>query len=74
MGTIVIKGKLSFGHHTFISVGPDGYLEIGDKSTFSHNVKLICENKIVFGDKSRVSWGCTGKGSYHYGKRSVDRP
>ena len=59
LGTVVMKGKISFGHHTFISVGPDGYLEIGGKSTFSHDVKLICEHKIVFGDKSRVSWGCT---------------
>lgn len=58
-GDIVLKGNIRFGHHTFISVGSDGYLEIGDNSGFGHGLKLICERKIVFGDKSRISWECT---------------
>lgn len=59
LGTVIFKGKVCLGHHTFIYVGVDGYLEIGDGSSFSHDLKVICEKKIVFGDKSRVSWSCT---------------
>lgn len=59
LGTVIFKGKVRLGHHTFISVGPDGYLEIGDKSTFSHELRMICEKKIVLEDRCRVSWGCT---------------
>lgn len=58
-GTVIFKGKISFGHHSFICVGSNGQLEIGDRSTFSHGLKLICYNKIVFGEQSRISWGCT---------------
>ena len=58
-GTVIFKGEVSFGHHTFIYVGTNSQLEIGDRSTFSHDLKLICESNIVFGEQSRISWGCT---------------
>ncbi len=58
VGTITFAGNAYFGHHVFISVGENAELYIGADSTFSHNVKIISEDRISLGDKCRVSWDC----------------
>ena len=58
LGTIVFKGKVHIGHHALISVHKDGYLEFGNQVGLNTGCRIVCQKKIVFGSRVRVSWEC----------------
>lgn len=55
-GTWVIKGNCYLGHGSKISVGENGYLEIGDNFTISAESAIICHKKIIIGNDCLFSW------------------
>lgn len=58
LGTIVFKGKVHIGHHALISVHKNGYLEFGNQVGLNTGCRIVCQKKIVFGSRVRVSWDC----------------
>ncbi len=58
-GELCFKGECVISHHSFISISKNGYIEIGDKSSFSYCTNLICKERMIFGEKVRISWNCT---------------
>lgn len=58
-GTIVFKGKCKISHHSLISCRKDAIIEFGNDGSFNFGLRIISQEKIVFGDKVRVSWDCT---------------
>lgn len=55
-GKIVFNGHAQFGKDYFIYVGKDAYCEIGHLSGFGSSGKLICTQKIVLGNLSRIGY------------------
>lgn len=57
-GTIVFKGRVSIGHHVLIKAQNGAYLEFGDQVGLNSGCRIICQKKIIFNSKVRVSWDC----------------
>lgn len=55
-GIIVFKGGGIIGSGSAISIGPHGYLELGDNFLFSANAKIVSYNKINIGKYFRGAW------------------
>lgn len=55
-GTVVIKGKASFGRGSRISVGRDATLTIGEHFTITGGSEIICQREINFGSECLLSW------------------
>lgn len=58
-GTVIFKGACIISHHTFISCSNTGIIEFGNNSSYSYGLKIIACEKILFGNKARISWNCT---------------
>ena len=57
-GTINFKGKTTIGHHCMINIHKDGYLEFGNQVGVNSGSRIVCQKKVVFGEKVRISWDC----------------
>lgn len=57
-GIIVFKGKCLLGHSMMIQTGKDGYLEFGNMTAFNCGCNISCEQKILFKERSKISWDC----------------
>lgn len=57
-GKIVFKGHTQFGKDYFIYVGQNGYCEFGTMSSLGSNGKLICIEKIILGNYTRLGSDC----------------
>lgn len=55
-GTIILKGKASFGRGSRIDVGNNGILTLGDKFCASGNTTIVCQRAITFGNDDLLSW------------------
>ena len=55
-GKICIKGELSLGAGSAISVGDKGNLILGNKVAGQAGAKLVCYHKILLGNKVRIGW------------------
>lgn len=55
-GTIIFKGKASFGHGTKIGCG--GKLIFGNNFSITAETTIICGYEIIFGDNVLISWNC----------------
>ncbi|WP_243698903.1 acyltransferase [Flavobacterium sandaracinum] len=53
LGTLVFKGHVQFGKDYFMYIGEEGYCEFGHMSSLASNAKLICIERIVFGNYAR---------------------
>lgn len=53
LGTLVFKGHVQFGKDYFVYIGENGYCELGHMAALASNVKLICIERIVFGNYAR---------------------
>lgn len=53
-GTIIFKGHIQFGKDYFIFIGENGICEMGNMSSMGSNAKLICIEKVVFGNFTRI--------------------
>ncbi|TDD74059.1 transferase [Flavobacterium caseinilyticum] len=53
LGTLVFTGHVQFGKDYFIYVGENGYCEFGHMASLASNAKLICVERIVFGNYAR---------------------
>ena len=56
-GTLVIKGHVSIGRGSKISIGNDNAkLTLGNNFTITGNSEIICQKEISFGDDCLLSW------------------
>lgn len=53
-GRIIFKGHIQFGKDYFVYIGENGICEIGHMSSMGSNAKLICIEKVVFGQFVRI--------------------
>lgn len=55
-GTLVIKGHVSIGRGTKISIGREAVLTLGDNFVITGNSEIICQKEITFGSDCLLSW------------------
>lgn len=55
-GSLVFKGNAQFGKDYLLYIGKNSYCEIGDMFAFGSRGKLLCYEKIIFGDYVRVGY------------------
>ena len=55
-GSVVFRGSCIIGNNSAISVGNNGYLIFGDRFIATTTLKVVCYNKIVFGEEVLVGW------------------
>ena len=67
-GAIVFNGPVNFGHGSYVLVSDNATLEFGAKGDyFGSNLKIMCFERISFGDDVRVTWDCQFYDtSFHY--------
>lgn len=53
-GTIIFNGYAQFGKDYFVHVAEGAFLEMGNMASMASNGKIICKEKIVFGDYARM--------------------
>lgn len=56
-GKVVFKGRCMIGNASALSIGKNGYLEIGNDFR-SSMLKLVAYHSIVFQDNDRLGWDC----------------
>lgn len=57
-GTIVFHGNCIIGNSSAISIGTNGFLDIGHDFRVNATFRCVCYNKIHFGTKTRFGWDC----------------
>ncbi len=55
-GKLKFLGTAHFGKGSVLSVGPNGYCEIGDQFSISAASKIVCFNKVILKEKVLLSW------------------
>lgn len=55
-GCIRFKGETTIGGDSAISIGKDGYLELGDKFNANTGLRIACYHHISFGENVLVGW------------------
>lgn len=72
-GTIIFKGQCIIGNSSSIYVGEGAFLVIGDDVQMPANNKIICEEGITIGEKSRFGWNSMIMDTnFHYMTNIVD--
>ncbi|MDE6654653.1 MAG: hypothetical protein K2K37_09740 [Muribaculaceae bacterium] len=56
LGCIRFKGETTIGGNSAISVGKDGYLELGDRFNANTGLRIACYHNISFGENVLVGW------------------
>jgi acetyltransferase-like isoleucine patch superfamily enzyme len=55
-GEMIFNGHVQFGKDYLIHVAPSATLKMGNMSSLGHSGKIICYDKITFGDYARVGY------------------
>lgn len=55
-GTIVIKGDVTFGRGSKLSIGQDAYFEVGNNVAASGMSEFICHKQIILGNNCHLGW------------------
>ena len=55
-GTIIFEGKTDIGNGTVLEIGKNSILRFGNNFSATANLKLVCFNKIEFGDNVTIGW------------------
>ena len=55
-GIIIFRGHCNIGSGSGISVGKEGCLMFGKDFQATHGLKIVCYNKIVFGNNVLIGW------------------
>jgi acetyltransferase-like isoleucine patch superfamily enzyme len=55
-GTAIFEGPVHFGKGTFIHIGNEAVLRIGQNTDFGGNDKIICDKAITIKENSKVAW------------------
>lgn len=55
-GTLIVKGKVSIGRGSKISIGKDATLIFGNNFLITGNSEIICQREISFGNDCLLSW------------------
>lgn len=55
-GEIEVKGNVSLGHGSRVSVGRNGKLKFGKDFVNTARMTIVCDNNISFGNNVLVSW------------------
>ncbi|MCB0461783.1 MAG: transferase [Flavobacteriaceae bacterium] len=56
VGHLHFKGYAQFGKDCFILIAKNGYCEFGDMASIGSLGKIICYDKIIFGDYTRIGF------------------
>lgn len=71
-GTLKFKGHAQISKDYFIFIGNNGYCEFGYMSSLGSDVKLICVNKVVFGNWVGIGYESqVSDSNYHPFKNTV---
>ena len=78
-GTIKFTGQCNFYFGSYVLVSDGALLSIASRTLFGSGVKIICFDRIEFGDTFRCTWECQiMDSSFHYirlrNKDNVVRP
>jgi acetyltransferase-like isoleucine patch superfamily enzyme len=67
-GTIIFNGPISFGHGSYVLVSNNATLSFGTNTNYlGSNLKIMCFEKICFGNNVRITWDCQFYDtSFHY--------
>lgn len=66
-GTIIFNGPINFGHGSYVLVSDNATLNFGSDSYFGSNLKIMCFERISFGDTISCTWDCQFYDtSFHY--------
>ena len=57
-GTIIFRGKCHMGNGTAISIGSNGYLDVGDGFSANTMAKIICYHRIELAENVCFGWDC----------------
>ena len=57
-GKITFKGKCIIGNDSYISIGENGHLILGEFFRVSTSLKLVSYSNIIFGNNIRIGWNC----------------
>jgi len=57
-GRIIFKGRCSIGNNSYISTSEKSEVIFGDDFISSTTLRLVCYDKIEFGDRVLVGWDC----------------
>lgn len=55
-GQLIFKGNVQFGKDYLVHIAPNATLEMGHMSSLGHSGKIICFDKIIFGDFARIGY------------------
>lgn len=55
-GSIIFKGHCHIGNESFVSVGKNGILTIGEDVTNTGKLKIICAKEITIDEHNRLGW------------------
>lgn len=55
-GTILFRGRCGIGNNSFLSIGPKGCVEFGDRFNASTTLRLVSYDKITFHERVRLGW------------------
>lgn len=55
-GSITFKGKCNIGSSTFLSIGENGHLVVGNNFVCNSGSRIICYHNIVFEDFCNIGW------------------
>lgn len=57
-GKVIFKGKCKIGNDSYLIVGKQGVLTIGEDFKANAGIKIVSECRITFGSHTRMGWGC----------------
>ena len=57
-GKVIFEGTCNIGGNSAISVGDKGVLRLGNNFSATTSLKLVCYNKITFGNSVEFGWDC----------------
>ena len=57
-GTINFKGKCFIGNNSAISLGKQGFLNLGANIIATTSCKIVCYDSIEIGDRTSIGWDC----------------
>jgi acetyltransferase-like isoleucine patch superfamily enzyme len=66
-GKLIINGPLKIGRGSYVHIAQNGTLTLGARGWYGSQLKLICFDKITFGEQSSITWDCQFYDtSFHY--------
>ena len=57
-GKIIFNGQCHIGSGASLAVGKDAILEFGSRFSSTAELRIVCSNKITFGNNVLIGWEC----------------